>query len=176
MSTWLRARAWGLFGYVAIVALVIGGLGWVTAAALRLELSDTMRLALWRLDSRVAPALAREDSRPYQHYDPLLVPLPVMNIAGTALAPGSVLAPSPLLNAEMPSWIALHFQTTADGKWQSPQVLNDNLAEKFRQAQIRLDLSNVTPERSELLAALCQYPVDAMLGRLPDLGEEPRVV
>ncbi len=80
MSTWLRARAWGLVGYLAIVALVIGGLGWVTAAALRLELSDTMRLALWRLDSRVAPALAREDSRPYQHYDPLFVPLPVMNM------------------------------------------------------------------------------------------------
>src|SRR5438128_2277648 len=35
MSTWLRARAWGLLGYLAIVALVIGGLGWVTAAALR---------------------------------------------------------------------------------------------------------------------------------------------
>jgi signal transduction histidine kinase len=173
MSTWLRARAWGLLGYSAIVALVIGGLGWVTAAALRLELSDTMRLALWRLDSRVAPALAREDSRPYQHYDPLFVPLPVMNIAGQAVAPGSVLEPSPLLNAEMPSWIALHFQTSADGKWQSPQVLNDNLAAKFQQAQIRLDLSNVTPQRAQLLAALQQYPVSAMLARLPNLGEEP---
>ncbi|HTK76584.1 MAG TPA: HAMP domain-containing sensor histidine kinase [Gemmataceae bacterium] len=176
MSSWLRTRAWALLGYVAIVALVIGGLGWVTAAALRLELSDTMRLALWRLDSRVAPALAREDSRPYQHYDPLFVPLPVMNIAGQALAPGSVLEPSPLLNAEMPSWIALHFQTSADGKWQSPQVLNDNLAAKFQQAQIRLDLSNVTPERAELLAALQQYPVAVMLGHLPNLGDEPSIV
>ena len=62
-------------------------------------LSDTMRLALWRLDSRVAPALAREDSRPYQHYDPLFVPLPVMDMEGKALPPGSVLEPSPLLNA-----------------------------------------------------------------------------
>ena len=59
MSTWLRARSWGLLGYAVIVALVVGGLGWVTAAALRLELSDKMRLALWRLDSRVAPLLAR---------------------------------------------------------------------------------------------------------------------
>src|SRR5262245_64164067 len=117
MSTWLRARAWGLFGYVAIVALVIGGLGWVTAAALRLELSDQMRLALWRLDSRVAPALAREDSRPYQHYDPLYVPLPALNTACQAMPPGSVLELSPLLNAELPDWMALHFQCTAKGNW-----------------------------------------------------------
>jgi signal transduction histidine kinase len=175
MSTWLRARAWGLLGYSAIVALVIGGLGWVTAAALRLELSDTMRLALWRLDSRVAPALAREDSRPYQHYDPLFVPLPVMNIAGQAVAPGSVLEPSPLLNAELPSWITLHFQTNAEGKWQSTQVLNENLAAKFRQAQIQLDLSNVTPQRARLLAALKSYSVADILKQVPDLGIEPDV-
>jgi signal transduction histidine kinase len=171
MSTWLRARAWGLLGYSAIVALVIGGLGWVTAAALRLELSDTMRLALWRLDSRVTPALAREDSRPFQHFDPLFVPLPVMNIQGQALPPGSVLEPSPLLNAEMPSWIALHFQTNADGDWQSPQVLSDNLATRFRQAQIRLDLCNVTPQRAELLTALKQYPAGDLFKQLPDLSE-----
>lgn len=171
MSTWIRARAWGLLGYSAIVALVIGGLGWVTAAALRLELSDTMRLALWRLDSRVTPALAREDSRPFQHYDPLFVPLPVMNIQGQALPPGSVLEPSPLLNADMPSWIALHFQTTADGKWQSPQVLSESLAARFQQAPIRLDLCNVTPQRAELLAALKQYSAGELLKQLPDIGE-----
>jgi signal transduction histidine kinase len=173
MSTWLRARAWGLLGYSAIVALVIGGLGWVTAAALRLELSDTMRLALWRLDSRVTPALAREDSRPFQHFDPLFVPLPVMNIQGQALPPGSVLEPSPLLSAEIPSWIALHFQTNADGDWQSPQVLSDNLATRFRQAQIRLDLCNVTPQRAELLIALKQYAASDLFKQLPDLGEPP---
>jgi signal transduction histidine kinase len=171
MSAWLRTRAWGLLGYSAIVALVIGGLGWVTTAALRLELSDTMRLALWRLDSRVTPALAREDSRPFQHYDPLFVPLPVMNIQGQALPPGSVLEPSPLLNVEIPSWIALHFQTNAEGKWQSPQVLTESLAARFQQAPIRLDLSNVTPQRAELLNALKQYSAADLLKQLPDLGE-----
>ena len=31
MSTWLRARGWGGLAYLAIVALVVGGLGWVIA-------------------------------------------------------------------------------------------------------------------------------------------------
>ena len=71
MSAWWRARALWLLAYGLIVALVVGGLGWVTPRPCGVELSDRTRLALWRLDSRVAPALAREDSRPYQHYDPV---------------------------------------------------------------------------------------------------------
>src|SRR5436305_14101043 len=98
--------AW-LLAYALIAGLVVGGLGWVTNAALRLEQSDRTRLALWRLDSRVAPALAREDSRPYQHYDPLYVPLPALLRNGYACAPGTVFLPSPLLNAELPDWLAL---------------------------------------------------------------------
>jgi signal transduction histidine kinase len=171
MST-ARTRAVGLSAYLAIVALVVGGLGWVTAAALRLELSDQMRLALWRLDSRIAPALAREDSRPFQHYHPLFFPLPVLDRSIQVMSVGAVLEPSPLLNAELPDWMVLHFWTTSDGAWQSPQVISKPLADALRQAGAIVGLGNVTPQRGELLTALGRqpFPTDA-LNRLPDPGQ-----
>ena len=61
MTGTLRARATGLLVFLLIAALVIGGLGWVTAATLRLELSDQMRLGAfgdWRAAFR-RPLLAR---------------------------------------------------------------------------------------------------------------------
>src|SRR5262249_40964932 len=75
MNRWLHGRAKALLTFTMIAALVIGGLGWVTAETLRLEeaqfqadaereLADRLGRALWQLDSRVAPALAREDGRP----------------------------------------------------------------------------------------------------------------
>src|SRR5437763_16582124 len=114
MTPTLRARSWGLLVFPFIALLVVGGLGWVTAATLRLELSDQMRLALWRLDSRVSPAIAREDSRPFQHYDPLYVPLPAVDQRFYGCAPGTVLLPSPLLNAGVPDWMVLHFPAMPD--------------------------------------------------------------
>src|SRR5205085_5299921 len=104
LMPWLRARTWGLIVYGLIVALVVGGLGCVTAAALQLELSDQLRLALWRLDSRVSPALAREDSRPFQHFEALYIPLAALQPQLVASPPGSVWVASPLLSAELPDW------------------------------------------------------------------------
>jgi signal transduction histidine kinase len=174
MISWLRARTWGLLVYALIVTLVVGGLGWVTAAALQLELSDQLRLALWRLDSRVSPALAREDSRPFQHYDALYVPLPALQpqAAFTAYPPYSVLVPSPLLTAELPDWMALHFQTTAKGNWFSPQVVPAQVVARLRLPQLHLDLKNVTPHRAELLADLSAHqPPTDLLTRLPENGD-----
>src|ERR1700742_3557044 len=69
-----------LFFLVAI--LVFGVLGWVTHSALmveraqreaaaRAELGSNLRVALWRLDARMLPALGVEDSRPFYHYGPV---------------------------------------------------------------------------------------------------------
>src|SRR5476651_725548 len=135
MNATLRARLFGLLVFLLIATLVIGGLGWVTAATLRLELSDQMRLALWRLDSRVSPAIAREDSRPFQHYGPLYVPLPALDQKLYACSAGTILLPSPLLQVGLPDWMILHFQALPDGKWQSPQVLTPSL-NGLRQPQL----------------------------------------
>jgi signal transduction histidine kinase len=192
MRTWLRGKPGGLATFAVTAALVAGGLGWVTQAALRLEgeqadararadhetrlravqrLRDQklqalrreraqeeaqaqaeyaakLRLALWRLDSRIAPFLAREDTRPYNHYSALYAPAVVLDSAGKRQETPAVLEPSPLLNAELPDWMLLHFQT-AEGTWGSPQVLSTaNFNVLARNA---ISVTNARPERVRLL-------------------------
>src|SRR5436309_12181979 len=62
-------------GFAAAVAVVLASMGWVTAAVLRLDaaeaesrrraqLEENVRLALWRMDSALAPLIAAEHARP----------------------------------------------------------------------------------------------------------------
>ncbi len=85
MRRFFRGKLGALGMFLLVATLVAGGLGWVTADALRLELeqqqaradaeiTQKLHVALWRLDGRVAPALAVEDSRPYSHYSAVFVP------------------------------------------------------------------------------------------------------
>src|SRR5438552_1297450 len=108
MRSWFR-KTGGLMAFLAIAALVVGGLAWVTDAALRLEdeqrqdraqaeVYEKLRLALWKLDSRISPVLAREDSRPYNHYSAIFAPSLALHNSGQPYQPGTVLEPSPLLN------------------------------------------------------------------------------
>lgn len=138
-----RGKRGGLIAFVVIAGLVTGGLGWATAAALRLEgeqaetrarddLYAKLRLALWRLDSFMVPELAREASRPFNHYDAIFIPIPAFDNAGKAWAPGAVLELSPLVNAELPEWMELHFTVTKEGESWSPQVLSDTLRRDLR--------------------------------------------
>src|SRR5260370_39994975 len=106
MKHWLGGKVGGLAAFVMIAALVAGGLGWATAAALRLEREQLaqraeaehaaqLRVALWRLDSRLAAVLARENSRPFNHYSAIYAPPVVLDGAPHALLP------SPLLDDEL---------------------------------------------------------------------------
>lgn len=134
MSTWFRGKRGGFIAFLAIVALVAGGLGWATDAALRLEsaqlqaqaedeLQAKLRLALWRLDSYMIPELAREASRPFSDYSALYIPAPLLDDNGMVCAPGTVRGVSPLLNSELPDWMLLHFSAPVGKDWWSPQVL-----------------------------------------------------
>jgi signal transduction histidine kinase len=162
MRTYLHGRAKALLAFLVIAALVIGGLGWVTTETLRLEegqvqadfdreLSAQLGLALWRLDSRIAPALAREDSRPYDHYGAFFAPAVVFRNNGVPLQPGEVVEPSPLVNADLPSWMLLHFQTDAEVGWGSPQVLSQQLRWILANPKVKVPLDNVTASRDHLL-------------------------
>ena len=102
-----RGKFGGLVGFLLIAGLVAGGLGWVTAAALRLEreqlqdradaeYSQKLHVALWRLDGRVARALTLEDNRPYNHYSAVFVPSVALKNDGTPWEHGLVIEPSPL--------------------------------------------------------------------------------
>jgi signal transduction histidine kinase len=165
MSYWLRGKKGGALAFAGIVLLVAGGMGWVTAAVLRLEADqfqaqaraeqdERLRLALWRLDSLVSPVLAREDSRPYDHYSAIHAPAVVLQNDGKLWPPGMVLEPSPLLSADLPDWMLLHFQADAQTGWTSPEVLSPVLAERLHGASLAAPLRNVTPDRKKLLARL----------------------
>lgn len=127
------------------------------------ERIDQLRLALWRLDSRLSPPLSREDSRPYAHYVAVHSPFPALTHSGTPWAPGQVFLPSPLLTAELPDWITLHFQIDATNGWVSPQVISEALEKSLRKQPVELALHNCTPERTKLLDELKRkYPPKAI--------------
>lgn len=185
MPYWLRGKRGGTVGFVLIAALVAGGLGWVTAAALRLEREqreaalraehdDKLRLALWRLDARVVPVLAREDSRPYNHFSAVYAPALALKHDGTAWPPGTVLEPSPLLNAELPDWVLLHFQTDGDFGWSSPQVISPALAERLGKAPI--DVPADSARRAIVLRDLSQSVTPpVLLAQVRPRATQPRL-
>ncbi len=178
MKRWLpnRVKAWILF--LAIAALVVGGLGWVTAEVLRLEearnvsdfdkeLSGQLSLALWRLDSRIAPALAREDSRPYDHYAAFAPPPLLFRNDGSPVRAGEIMAPSPLVSADLPPWMLLHFQADAEVGWGSPQVLSQSLVKVLDDPKVKAPLDNVTDGRCRLLIDLAGcLPPRALLDKV----------
>ncbi len=190
---WLTGKVRGFIAFVAISALLLGGLGWATHAAMRVETdqrlaaantvaaerlflqqkeqADKLRLALWRLDSRLSPALAREESRPFPHYVALHTPFPALTSSGIACAPGQVYLPSPLLTAEIPDWMKLHFQLDQTNGWTSPQVIPDDLQKMLRKQPIELALNNVTPERAQLLKSLKeQFPATSIMKTFREMG------
>lgn len=176
MRAWLTSRTGGLIGFTLVCALVAGGLAWATRAALRLEAeglaagaaadqAERLRLALWRLDSRISTILAREDSRLFNHYSAVYAPPVALTSAGSAWPSGSVLEPSPLLAADLPSWMLLHFQTDERG-WESPQVPSSRLHAWLNRQSAAVPLTNVTPQRQRLLAELSrELPARDLLTR-----------
>jgi signal transduction histidine kinase len=173
----LRGKPGGLAAFVIIAALVAGGLGWATAAALRLEreqleqraradLDNRLRLALRRLDALILPELACENSRPFNHYSAVYA-LPVaFDAKGMTCAPGAVREPSPLLNAELPAWMRLHFMADAAGGWESPQVPTSAVTKRLKALNDKLALDNVTGDRQRLLAELSRaLPAESLLAQ-----------
>jgi signal transduction histidine kinase len=168
-------RALGAVIFFAVGALVFAGLGWVTVAGLGVEdaqrqaaaqavVSDNLRVALYRLDLRMTPILTLEDSRPYDHY------------ATDPAADGT--PPSPLLNANLPPWMPLHWQCDPETGWQSPQVPPADVAERFRAFGPEFVTPNATPERRALLATCeAKFPApqaaEWLSGRERQLAEPP---
>jgi signal transduction histidine kinase len=185
----------GLIAFLLVAVLILGGLGWATRQALHVEThqqlaaanaqaseqlfiaqkerADRLRAALWRLDSRLTPALSREESRPFPHYYPLHSPFPALNGNWSSSAAGQFYLPSPLLTAELPEWITLHFQIDSRG-WTSPQVISEELQKMLRKQPIELALNNVSDDRCALLTSLgTDYPPKAIATRFRELGLIP---
>lgn len=162
----LRGPLGGALIFLIVVGLVVGGLGWVTLAALRVERAqqdataqarqvNDLRVALWRLDGGMIAPLGLEDSRPFDHFSPTSTPL--SNFASNSkevAAVANMRVPSPLLTAPLPDWMVLHFQIDPRSGWDSPQVPSKDFTAELRANAADFSPSNATPERAKLLAEL----------------------
>ena len=125
-----------LLVFSASVVAVLALLGFLTLRTLRLERDElrakadavqqeALRLALWRMDSAVAPIIAQEAARPYFHYLSYYPEQRAFTRVWEPVRPGEVLVPSPLVEGT-PPFVLLHFQVQADGRLTSPQVPQGN--------------------------------------------------
>ena len=91
-----------------------------TQALRKAELEESIRLAMWRLDSAAAPIIARETARPYFEYSSYYPAERAYTRMFENVAKGEILIPSPLL-LETPEFIDIYFQFDPDGNLTSPQ-------------------------------------------------------
>ena len=127
--------AWLTFGLC--VSLAAAAMARVDATARRLAraeaearaqaaLEEDLQLALWRMDSALAPLVAEEGTRPHFHYAPFYPAERAYTAVLCEIRRGDVLMPSPLLTYAAPR-VRLHFQFGPDGRLSSPQVPAGNL-------------------------------------------------
>ncbi|HYI01118.1 HAMP domain-containing sensor histidine kinase [Hyalangium sp.] len=124
LPTWLALAA--------CVALACGALAWLSVTTLRLEraeartraealVEERVRLALWRMDGRLARLLAQESTRAVSAWESFYVPLHAFAQEGSAPEPSTVRIASPLLYG-VPEEVRLHFAFQGEGPLRSPQV------------------------------------------------------
>jgi len=155
-------RAWWLAsgaGAAAVAAVLV----WVTVLALGLEageararaearFQESVRLALWRMDSWLGPLLASEAARPYFEYQPYYPQNRAYTRVLSQIRPGEVLTPSPLLTFRS-EYFPLHFQV--DGAVvtspQVPEGSQQELAESTLLSTGRLGENGAVLERVRTL-------------------------
>lgn len=157
-------RFWLVFGACNLV--VVAALVRTSAVVVQLERSElqaraetdyqeSLRLALWRMDSWLSLLLAREAARPSADYQPF--------------DPASGLAPSPLLELDS-EFLLLHFEVDSRGAVTSPQIplgpapgLSEE--ERARRAAVfERFLPHLRPEAVRAAVARADSLVDAKLG------------
>ncbi|WP_428306336.1 sensor histidine kinase [Lacipirellula sp.] len=119
---WHVWLAFALCGVVATAAFA-----WLTLHALRVDrerslaraeaqLEQNVSQALWQMDTKLAPLIAEEVTRPHEFYESF-VNVPAANKSEWNL--GSVASP---ILAKTPDNVLLNFNAYADGRWASPQA------------------------------------------------------
>jgi signal transduction histidine kinase len=148
---------------------VLEGLGWVTWQALRAErreqqaragasFQESVRLALWRMESQATPIIAQEAARPYFEYHSFYPAERAYNRMWQEVEKNEFLVPSPLLESSG-QCIRLHFQVEPDGTITSPQAPTGNM----------LDLAESQYVDSEFLVLASQM-LGELTGMLKDVS------
>ncbi len=176
--------------------VVLAAMGWISWTAMRLDRlevearlqtaqEEKVRLALWRMDTALAPLVAQESARPYFAYKSFF---PIDRSFGNMFNErmgGEALIPSPLLSVQVPQ-ILVHFQFEPDGSLTSPQVppgSNRNLAvprlvtdESVKNSTNYLTRIKQLFSRNKLLTLLPEHPptnVEMVMAPVNPLAQSP---
>lgn len=152
---------WSIFAVCLAVGLA--ALIWLSALVLRLDretilarqrtdLEANTRLALWRMDSALAPLIARESARPYFVYTSFYPAERAYTRMFSELEYGEVLIPSPLITPVSP-YIRLHFQIDGRGLFSSPQVPTGDMRALAEERYIDAAAIAAAAEQLALLSA-----------------------
>lgn len=134
-------RTWWMI-YAACIIAGFAMLIWISSIMLRLENlnrlgevaqvhQESLRLALWRMDSWLGPRLAREAARPYFEYTSFYPQDGAYMSLLNNVEADEILTPSPLMNFSSDIF-TLHFQRTSAGRLSSPQVPQGDMLEAAR--------------------------------------------
>jgi signal transduction histidine kinase len=126
-------RPWHVWLAFALCGMVLAAaMGWLTVHALRVDrdrslaqakatLEQNVSLALWRMDTKLAPLIAEEATRPHELYESFIT----VSTPATKGGATSELVPSPLLT-KAPDNVLLNFLACpSTGDWISPQAPPD---------------------------------------------------
>lgn len=167
----------GSWSFAAVAVTVLAAVGAVTALVLAMEAErdkaemesgrqDSIRLALWRLDGLMAPAIAAEAQRPPNDYAAFSEQKDAYTKLLRQIRPGEILLPSPLM-----SWrsevFPLHFQIDASGALSSPQAPSGNALDLVSSTFLTVDLA----ENRAALDAIADRLDVAKLKRMVADGE-----
>ena len=165
-------RPWQVWlAFLACGVVVAAAMGWLTAHALRADhdrsvaraeadLEQRVSLALWRMDTKLAPMIAEESARPHFYYAPFFT----LQDRAKGVQLDDV-EPSPLLG-EPPTNILLNFDATESGKWQSPQAPPPELTD-FACAN-GMTVPQIEFNRTQLEKLAANINVAELLAQLPD--------
>ncbi len=130
------SRPWKTLGVVGLcLAVVFATMAWMSHTVLTLDraeedalynaaLEESVRLSLWRMDSALAPIIARESARPPFIYQAFYPAAHARSLMSPEAQEGDATVPSPLLTERCP-YVLLHFEIDAEQGVTSPQVPGD---------------------------------------------------
>ena len=123
-------RPWHVWLAFAFCGMILAAaMGWLTVHALRVDrdrsiaqdkatLEQNVSLALWQMDTKLAPLIAEEATRPHELYESFITVSTPARKGGAA----SDLVPSPLLTKAPENVVLNFFACPATGDWSSPQA------------------------------------------------------
>ncbi|MCG8406465.1 MAG: HAMP domain-containing histidine kinase [Phycisphaerales bacterium] len=168
-------HTWTVFGGCLFV--VLAALGWISGTVLELdraeaeankqaEIEESIRLALWRMDSALGPLIAQESRYPYFAYQSFYPAERAYTLMFNQIQPGEVLLPSTLLTFESPS-ILLHLQLGPDDRLTSPQVPTGNMRDLAESAYTTRRKIEASAQRLTQLEKLLKQKSRMLISALP---------